>query len=377
MSGARKGRNCARNAIILNIFGLGELKKNHGKIRKLTLSGTTFFAESVILHCVRRRAPAIKPIPSTLIPPTPIFMKTLYSLILAMGFGFLAAPLVAQEADESLYYAQLIDSLEHAWKWQTGAVPLGEGLATLNVPTGWRYLPGDQGAFVLSDLWGNPPSETLGMLFPDNIGPLDSATLAFNITFDELGYVKDEDADDIDYDDLLKDMKKEAVDASKEREKMGYGAIEIIGWASAPYYDKTKKALHWAKELHFGDADAPHTLNYDVRLLGRKGVLSMNAVADMGSLAVVKSTIPAIVNNVRFADGNRYSDFDPGVDEVAAWTIGGLVAGKVLAKAGFFAVMLKFIKPILLVLVGGGAAAWRWITGRRKEDEAISDEETA
>ena len=68
-------------------------------------------------------------------------------------------------------------------------------------------------------------------------------------------------------------------------------------------------------------------------------------------------------------DGNRYADFDSNVDEVAAWTIGGLVAGKVLAKAGFFAFVLKFIKPILLLLGAGGMAVWRWFTGRKKEEE--------
>ena len=46
------------------------------------------------------------------------------------------------------------------------------------------------------------------------------------------------------------------------------------------------------------------------------------------------------------------ADFDSKIDNVAAWTIGGLVAGKVLAKAGFFAIILKFIKPLLLLLFG-------------------------
>jgi hypothetical protein len=54
---------------------------------------------------------------------------------------------------------------------------------------------------------------------------------------------------------------------------------------------------------------------------------------------------------------------------VAAWTIGGLVAGKVLAKAGFFALILKFIKPILLVLIATGGGIWRFLGGRRKEKE--------
>ncbi|MCC6459193.1 MAG: DUF2167 domain-containing protein [Saprospiraceae bacterium] len=307
-------------------------------------------------------------------------MKIVYSLMLTLGLGLMAtAPLTAQDEAGSLSILHLLDSLEKAWKWQTGTVALGDNLASMNVPTGWRYLPGDQAQFILSDLWGNPPSESLGMLFPENLGPLDSASVAFNITFDELGFVKDDDAADINYDELLGNMQKETVEGNMERTRQGYEAILLVGWASSPYYDKDKKALHWAKELRFGDESQPHTLNYDVRLLGRKGVLSMNAIAGMDGLSTVKGAVPNLLNNVSFTDGNKYSDFDPKIDEVAAWTIGGLVAGKVLAKVGFFAIILKFLKPILLLVLGGGAAIWRWISGRRKEEEEPTPptEETA
>ena len=310
-------------------------------------------------------------------------MKIMYSLMLTLGLGLVATPLLAQQDEEmakTINLLKMLDSLEKAWKWQTGTIPLGDNLASMNVPSGWRYLPGDQAKFVLTDLWGNPPSETLGMLFPEKMGPLDSASVAFNITFDELGFVKDDDAADINYDELLGNMQKETVEGNMERTRQGYDPILLVGWASSPYYDKDKKALHWAKELRFGDESQPHTLNYDVRLLGRKGVLSMNAIAGMDGLNTVKGAVPNLLSNVSFTDGNKYSDFDPKIDEVAAWTIGGLVAGKVLAKAGFFALILKFLKPLLLLVLGGGAAIWRWVTGRRKEEEETNPpaaEETA
>ncbi len=265
--------------------------------------------------------------------------------------------------------ARLLDSLDKSWQWKTGSVALGDNLANINVPTGWRYLPADQSKFVLEDLWGNPGVETMGMLFPSNVSPLDSNVLAFDISFDEMGFVKDDDADDINYNDLLKDLQKDAEEGSKQRVEMGYDAVKLIGWASSPYYDKEKKILHWAKEIQFGDGVGGNTLNYDVRVLGRKGVLSMNAIGNMTRLNDAKSGIPAIVSNVSFAEGQKYGDFDSKVDNVAAWTIGGLVAGKVLAKAGFFVIILKFIKPILLVLFAGGAGIWKWISGRRRKEE--------
>ncbi|MEI9946724.1 MAG: DUF2167 domain-containing protein [Chitinophagaceae bacterium] len=52
-----------------------------------------------------------------------------------------------------------------------------------------------------------------------------------------------------------------------------------------------------------------------------------------------------------FTDGNRYADFNDNTDKVAAYTVGGLVAGKILLKIGFFA---KFWKLILLAIAGIG-----------------------
>ncbi|MEI9946725.1 MAG: DUF2167 domain-containing protein [Chitinophagaceae bacterium] len=61
----------------------------------------------------------------------------------------------------------------------------------------------------------------------------------------------------------------------------------MVGWAQPPFYDSKNKVLHWAKELQFGGEDL-NTLNYDVRFLGRKGILSLNAVATIDQLPKVK-----------------------------------------------------------------------------------------
>jgi uncharacterized membrane-anchored protein len=263
-----------------------------------------------------------------------------------------------------------LDSISASFQFQTGQINLGDGLATLDVPSGFRYLNPEQSRQVLEDLWGNPPGqESLGMIFPADLGPLDSASFAFNITWDEMGYVKDGDADDINYDELMADIKKDSESENQQLAEQGYEPIHIIGWASAPFYDKEKKVLHWAKEFKVGDYPE-NTLNYDVRVLGRKGVLSMNAIGMMNQLEPVKSAVPGIVSSVAFTEGNRYADFsEASGDKIAAWTIGGLVAGKVLAKAGFFAVIAKFGKVIIMALLAGGAALWRYLSGRKKEEE--------
>jgi uncharacterized membrane-anchored protein len=278
----------------------------------------------------------------------------------------------AQEVDST----QLrINEIEQSLIYKTGIIELESGNATLKVPAGFRYLDKMQSIYVLTDLWGNPAdSSILGMLVPENRGVLETNSWVFTISFDEMGYVKDDDAEDIDYDDLLSELQKEIKEANPERIKQGYQPIEFIGWASSPYYDKNKKILHWAKELKFGE-DSLNILNYNLRVLGRKGIFMLNAVASMSELPEVKTTIDNVIGSIEFKDGHKYSDFIPEVDNVAAWTIGGLVAGKVLAKVGFFALLLKFWKLILIGIAAVGGTIWRLLTGRKKDESTSGSED--
>jgi uncharacterized membrane-anchored protein len=266
-----------------------------------------------------------------------------------------------------------INEIEQSLTYKTGVIELESGNAKLKVPEGFRYLDKEQTFFVLTELWGNPAdTNVLGMILPANRGVLSDSSWAFLITFEEMGFVKDDDANDINYDDLLKEMQKETVEANKERIKAGYEAITIVGWASKPYYDKELNVLHWAKELKFGEG-AKNTLNYELRVLGRKGVLNLNAVASIDALPDVKNNINKIIKCVEYNEGNKYADFDPKIDNIAAWTIGGLVAGKVLAKAGFLGLLLKFWKILAVAVVAGFAAIKKFFMSKKEEEDTFND----
>lgn len=269
-------------------------------------------------------------------------------------------------AQEHSYQVEM-DSINNTLTYQRGLISLKNGIAEIQVPEGFKYLDAPQSNYVISSLWGNPDSESsLGMLFPENMGPMDLDSWAFNIQFDEMGYVEDDDAEEIDYNELLVEMQSESSELNEERMRDGYEPISLVGWAAKPYYDKDKHILHWAKELKFGEEEI-NTLNYNVRVLGRKGVLVLNAIASIGDLEVVNQNIGKVTDIVRFSDGNAYSDFNPTVDKVAAYSIGGLVAGKVLAKVGFFALLLKFWKVIAVAFVGIGSYILKFFKGRKNE----------
>jgi uncharacterized membrane-anchored protein len=270
--------------------------------------------------------------------------------------------------DSAARYRATVDSVNGTFRYQQGHVMLPGGVGELTVPKGFRYLDSAQAAYVMHKLWQNPPQESLGMLFPENLGPVSDDSWAYLIHFDPLGHVKDNDADDINYDDLLEEMQQDTEDNSQERLKDGYEAVHLIGWGSPPYYDKNQHTLHWAKLLRFGDG-LDETLNYNVRILGRKGVLVFNAIATPQQLPEIKASIPGLLANVSFVRGQQYNDFTSGIDEVAAYGIGGLVAGKVLAKVGLFGLILKFWKIGLLALGGAWATIKRFLGFGAKEQD--------
>lgn len=297
--------------------------------------------------------------------------KTLVFLFLMTVFS---PKLLAQTNDTLVAY---YDKIEKSFKYESGKITLSEGEGILNVPKGFKFLNAAQTQDVLSNLWGNPEDKSvLGSLVPDGKGVTQSNSWMFVISYRGDGFVKDDDAGDIDYDDLLKTMKEDVQAENAERKKGGYPEVQLVGWASKPYYDNNLKVLHWAKELKFG-TDEANTLNYDLRVLGRKGMYNISAVAGMDELAEVKASIPGVLKSVEFNEGHKYLDFDADTDTVAAWTIGGLVAGKVLAKVGFFAIIAKFGKIIFLAIAAGFAAIRKFFFGKKNQVTTKIQEETA
>jgi uncharacterized membrane-anchored protein len=253
-------------------------------------------------------------------------------------------------------------------KYQTGDILLPNKVATLHLEESYRYLdPAETSKLLVA--WGNPPdSDTLGAVVPVGVDPFGDEGWAVIVTYIDDGHVDDADAKKIDYSDMLKDMKEGTHDANEQRNKAGYESVELVGWAEPPHYDELARKLYWAKELQFGSADV-HTLNYDVRVLGREGVLSMNAVAGMPQLSSIERDMKDLLRIASFNEGFRYEDYKHGTDRLAAYGLGALVAGGLAAKAGLFAklgaMLLAMKKFIIMGLVALGAFLRKFFGGKK------------
>jgi uncharacterized membrane-anchored protein len=275
-------------------------------------------------------------------------------------------PAAAQDNAVPKEALQLIDSLHY----QSGKINIDAAHATLNLDSEFRFLDAADAQKVLSELWGNPPDDAvLGMLVPVS-APLSDPkkSWAVVITHENEGYVSDKDAAGIDYDAMLKEMQQGTAEANAERKRLGYPEVQLVGWATKPHYDASTNKLYWAKELAF-DGGREHALNYDIRVLGRGGYLSLNAVAGMNQLHQIESEMQKVLALTEFDAGQRYADFNASTDKVAAYGIAALVAGAIAAKAGLFAklfVLLLAFKKFAIVGFIAVAAAVRKFFARAK-----------
>ena len=277
---------------------------------------------------------------------------------------------VLAELSEEETLSRMIE-FEAALEYQSGDIELPDVGARLNLGSDYRYLDPKQTSSVLEQAWGNPPgAETLGAIVPTDFSVFSGESWAVILSFDEDGYVSDEDAAEIQYDELLIEMQEEINATNDERERLGYSRIELVGWADEPHYDAESHQLYWAKELIFDGSDRS-TLNYSIRALGRRGVLVMNAVSSMDQLWEVREGMQGLLPTVEFDVGSRYVDFDPDVDTVAAYGIGALIAGKLAAKAGLLAkfspLLLIFKKYAIVLVIGAGALLKRAFAGRKED----------
>lgn len=254
-------------------------------------------------------------------------------------------------------------------KYQTGNIVLPNKAATLHLGGNYRYLDPPETEKLLV-AWGNQPgNDTQGAVVPNDVDPLDNGGWAVILTYEDDGHIDDSDAAKMDYDDMLKDMKSGTEENNAARKQAGYDAVHLVGWAEKPHYDSAAKKLYWAKELEF-EGSPVRTLNYDVRVLGREGLLSMNAVASMEQLPQIRTDMKSLIEVAEFNEGYRYAEFNSKTDRLAEYGLGALIAGTAAAKLGLFGKLFAMLLAAKKFILLGLAAIGGWIAkmfGKKKD----------
>jgi uncharacterized membrane-anchored protein len=275
--------------------------------------------------------------------------------VIALGWMLVAATTAAQDEPQPAAGAEEPHPLSQL-DWIVGPteVEVG-GFARLAVPAGYMFLHPEETA-KFQEFVENPTSGRESLIAPDDLR-------WFGLfEFDDIGYVKDDE--EIEPDALLDSIKQGTEFGNEERRKRGWAELQITGWRFEPRYDTATKRLEWAIEAV---SENLPVVNFNTRLLGRKGVTSATLVADPEALDAAVAEFKGVLTGFDYLAGERYADVQEG-DRMAEYGLAALIAGggaAVAAKSGL-------LKSLWKVLAAAGAAVAVWLgkifRGRKQQD---------
>jgi uncharacterized membrane-anchored protein len=260
------------------------------------------------------------------------------SLVILVAFSLLPVVVDAGSSDP----AQEVEAAFRDAKWTKGpAVTPLLGVADLKLPEGFGAVSGED-ARRISEAMHNPArGRDLSMVFSGE----GNWFLMFD--FEDIGFVKDDEKGSLDADAILNSIREGTEAANKERAKQGWPPVKVVGWDQRPHFDEQTKNLTWAVR---GESEGRAIINYDTRILGRRGVMRVKLVSSPEELPQAVTQFRTLLAGYSFTKGNRYAEWTQG-DKVAAIGLTALITGgaaAVVVKSGLGKTILKILGVVAL-----------------------------
>lgn len=249
-----------------------------------------------------------------------------------------------------------------AWT-EGGSIGKIGSIAEIDVPQGYRFTERKGTQKILELLENVISGNELGLLVPDDLGWF----VVFS--FNGIGYVPDNEKDSLDADAILKLLKEEQEQSNKIRVKNGWAEMTLLGWEHEPHYDEATHNLEWATRV---SSDGMVSVNYNTRLLGRKGVMSATLVCDPSQLESSLVNFKELLKGYRYTSGNRYAEYRKG-DKIAEYGLTALIAGGATAvamKSGAF----KWIWKMLAIAGAAIAGFFKKLFGKKRDTANVQDQ---
>jgi uncharacterized membrane-anchored protein len=263
--------------------------------------------------------------------------------------GLLSVVAIVMVLDQAATQTSPLEQI-NALAWQS-APGIGEvaSIATIRLSGPLRFLDSANTSRFLQ-LNGNPPSDRQYTLAPP------SYKWFAVFSFDESGYVKDDEK--IDSDDLLSSLKEGNKLGIEERRRLNLPILYLDGWSVPPHYDLQTKRLEWGTRLRGEDNSI--VVNYSTRLLGRTGVMKAILVTEPEALQDDLREFRSALDGFEFKSGYKYAEFRSG-DKVAEYGLAALVLGGAAAVAAKSGAAKGLFKLIAVGAVAFGAAILAFI----------------
>ncbi len=289
-------------------------------------------------------------------------MKRFYTLIavwLVLSVGVVAQaenpgfPQTQEAIDEEI--------INLPWEYELQEYSLENSNSTFELSEGFALLRGDAARRFDYLTQGMEDPDTEALIYNQDT----EIQLIFN--YYPEGYVSLEDWEDLDADDLLKEISANTESDNTERAKNNISSLKIGGWLQKPRLNKDNNSVSWVFDVVDGEERYVNAISIK---LGRKGYEKVTWVSSYDNYLKSMDLMVSLVNQQKFDKGSRYADFSIG-DKIAAFGIASLVAitagGNQKTQgilAGLIAMGKKLLIPVLIAL-GAIGAFFRKLFGRK------------
>lgn len=248
------------------------------------------------------------------------------------------------------------DSVERypASEFNTANIVELEDIARIDAPDSFIILDAE-GTQELMEYTGNTYDDShIAAFIPE------SGEWFAIISWLPVGHIEDDEAQDLDTDELIAQMRTNTEMDNRVRQKQGLPQLGPPDWHQVPLYYPEKHAVEWATEFSTFDPDfleePEPTVNYRSLLLGRKGFLMVTWVGGPEQMAYAIPDFKGMVNTIFYKAGQGYEDYSHG-DKIADFGLKALMIGggaAVLSSPG--GGIAKLFKRIWKLLVIGAIA---------------------
>lgn len=272
----------------------------------------------------------------------------LLCLCLAVMLLFAALPVSAEEEEGESPFSQ-----------GPGQFVMGENLAEITLSEDHAYTGAETAQALLAANGNYPNGSEIGLV----VGTREEDNWFMIFEWDAVGYVPDDEKDDLDADTILDSFVKGTEQTNERRKEQGEELLFVKGWHTPPYYDEATNNLRW---VLIGESESGRvSYNYNTRILGRRGYMSVVLVTSPDTFETDRASAETVIDSARYTEGESYAEFREG-DKLAKYGLTALIAGgagAAGAKFGLFKFLGKAGKFVILAALASLGAVAKFAKG--------------
>jgi len=230
----------------------------------------------------------------------------------------------------------------------------------ITVPAGMWLIERAE-AVKIQEKMGNDTTSVVALVADPN------ADWMIVIDYADVGYVNDDDADQLDSGELLESYKQGTLEQNAKRRQLKIPELFVDDWSERPHYERAARRLVWGIRAHDTDGQ---TVNFMTRILGRNGFLSIDLIDAPERIEASKKNAVAVLDATHFRPGYRHADHRDG-DRDSGVGLTGLVLGgtgiALAAKSGFLIKLLLVLKKGIIFIALAIGGLFRWLFRRRQK----------